>query len=167
MISLNIFGYKHIMGLAHRLIFLLLLFVIHTAAKAQEFAPIALPNDSQKLRIEFTEKTQINNSLSPEKKQSEETKKISSSLSKNFGPLKFGVNVNPLRYQNSSILFDLDLLDTYAILSRSEKLEDVTNSFKPNPNDHFIDPELKQELMNFLTKLPKGFGQFGHKTDQL
>jgi len=155
------------MGLAHRLICLLLLLEIQTAAQAQEFAPIALPNDSQILHIEFTEKTQINNPLSPEKKQSEESKKISSSLSKNFGPLRFGVRVNPLQAQGSSIRFDLDLLDTYAILSRSEKLEDITDSFKPSQDDHFINPELKQELMNFLTKLPKGFGQFGHKTDQL
>jgi hypothetical protein len=157
------------MGLTHKLIFpLFLVLIINTsAAKAQELAPIALPNDSQVLRIEFTEKTQINNPLSPEKKQSEETKKISSSLSKNFGPLRFGVRVNPLQAQGSSVRFDLDLLDTYAILSRSEKLEDITDSFKPSQDDHFIDPELKQEIMNFLTKLPKGFGQFGHKTDQL
>jgi|GEM_PF-6832308 len=157
------------MGLTHKLIFpLFLVLILNTsAAKAQELAPIALPNDSQVLRIEFTEKTQINNPLSPEKKQSEESKKISSSLSKNFGPLRFGVRVNPLQAQGSSVRFDLDLLDTYAILSRSEKLEDITDSFKPSQDDHFINPELKQEIMNFLTKLPKGFGQFGHKTDQL
>lgn len=157
------------MGLTHKLIFpLFLVLIINTsAAKAQELAPIALPNDSQVLRIEFTEKTQINNPLSPEKNQSEESKKISSSLSKNFGPLRFGVRVNPLQAQGSSVRFDLDLLDTYAILSRSEKLEDITDSFKPSQDDHFINPELKQEIMNFLTKLPKGFGQFGHKTDQL
>jgi len=157
------------MGLAHKFIFSLFLVIIFniSSAKAQEFAPIALPNDSQVLKIEFTEKTEIKDPHSPEKKLSEETKKISSSLSKNFGPLRFGVSVNPLRYQNSSVLFDLDLLDTYAILSRSEKLEDITDSFKPSQEDHFINPELKQELMNILTKLPKGFGQFGHKTDQL
>jgi hypothetical protein len=157
------------MGLTHKFIFysLLVYFLFDNSAKAQDFAIIQLPTDTQMIKIEFNEQIEINNNFSNEKQQSKEAKRINSTLSKNFGPLRFGVKVNPLRYQNSCILFDLDLLDTYAILSRSEKLEDITNSFKPNQNEPFINPELKNEIMNFLTRLPKGFGQSEHKTDQL
>lgn len=155
------------MGSPHKLIFSSFLAIIFSfnSAKAQEFAAIPLPNDTQVIKIQFSEPIEIKN-FSEEKKQSEEAKKINSTLSKNFGPLQLGLKVNPFQAQGSSIKFDLDLLDTYAILSRSEKLSDVKDGFKPNKDEHFVNPELKNEIMNFLTRLPRGSEQSLNKSRQ-
>ncbi|MEY3369470.1 MAG: hypothetical protein RLZZ361_140 [Cyanobacteriota bacterium] len=157
------------MGNTHKLTFFLLLvpFINFSLANAKEFASISLPSDTQKIQVEFKEAVEIKNNLSGVKPLNDKSKKISSLLSKNFGPLKLGLKVNPLQAQGSSVRFDLDLLDTYAILSRSEKFDDITNSFKPSKEDYFINPELKQELMNFLSKLPKGSGQSENRPDHL
>lgn len=155
------------MGYPLRALIILCSFAIsfgHTQAKELD-AIVLQGTDTNVIKIDFTERYLLEDKY-PDINQVNKNKKISSSLSKNFGPLKLGLKLNPLGNRGSTLRFDLDLMQTYAILSRSEKLSDVTHAFKPDPQQELISSEIKHGIFTVISAVPRGIAQLAHNSDQ-
>lgn len=78
-----------------------------------------------------------------EDKKKKKNKRSHKNLSKKFGPLELGLKVNPFNTNNSSIGVHVDLLHSYEIISNTPtSFHELKEAFKPDPNSHWIDPEI-------------------------
>ncbi len=78
-----------------------------------------------------------------ENKKNKKKKKSHKNLSKKFGPLELGLKVNPFNTSNSAVGLHLDILHSYEIITNNPKnFHELKEAFKPDPNSHWIDPEI-------------------------
>ncbi len=76
-------------------------------------------------------------------KKKKKNKRSHKNLSKRFGPLELGLKVNPFNTSNSSIGVHIDILHSYEIISNTPtSFHELKEAFKPDPNSHWIDPEI-------------------------
>ncbi len=126
---------------------------------------INIPNELHALKLEFNEasvSTQKNlSNISKGNESSDQStlmhkKQIKNklcSLNRKFGPLGLGLKVNPLNISSCGLMVNLDLMRSYEILSSKPSFAELTEAFRPEPNQHFIDPTVLSILGKTLVSI--------------
>ncbi len=122
---------------------------------------ISIPAETQasklKLNVNYSESTLLqDSSLTTITDTHNSKKKIKGklcSLNRKFGPLDLGLKVNPFNFNSSGLVVGLDVLRSYEILSSKPSLDELTEAFKPAPNQYLIHPEMKAALGKILVSI--------------
>lgn len=137
-------------------IFIVLSFFISTNPGLAELSEeienpptLSLTNDTEVRNEEFKfhEKKTLDQgsfkAIYKDNKKNKTNKRSKKNLSKKFGPLELGLKVNPFNTSNSSVGLHLDVLHSYEIISNTPtSFHELKEAFKPDPNSHWIDPEI-------------------------
>ena len=116
-------------------------------------------NKREAIDLEYTDFSDIDYRTQKEKKQD---RKKRTNMSKKFGPLKMGVRVQNMR--NSNVNLNLDLLEAYDLMNRTQNLQELYSEMQPDQEYTLLGPELRSEIKDVIDKI-LNFNQSAEKQD--
>jgi hypothetical protein len=116
---------------------------------------ISIPEGSEETDLRFSKQQSLNQESFSVNNPSKKTNKKLCSLNRNFGPLDLGLKVNPFNINSSGLVVSLDL--SYEIFNSKPNFTELTEAFKPSPNQYLINPEMRSILGKLLVSINDKF----------
>ena len=123
----------------------------------QSLETISIPEGSEETDLRFSKQQSLNQESFSVNNPSKKTNKKLCSLNRNFGPLDLGLKVNPFNINSSGLVVSLDLLRSYEIFNSKPNFTELTEAFKPSPNQYLINPEMRSMLGKLLVSINDKF----------
>lgn len=78
-------------------------------------------------------------------------KKIKNKICKKFGPVEFNFKLNPFNMDRTGIILDIDLLESYEIISDKPTIEELKIKLKPSTEHKLVSDEVKTQFNKIKT----------------